>query len=522
MKNNLFDVFILSLLLVFFVACQGGTSENALRFDIEHLPRSLDPQITKEEESRLVLLNTMEGLTKINQYGEVEPACAESWEISADGLQYAFKIKNNLKWEDGTPLTAKDFKFALERIIDSKTNSPFLEKYLNIKNAAEVNTGVLPKGDLGISVLEDGTLVITLCSQDKYFLNLMADSSALPCNPDFFNKSKGKYGLTTENFLSNGAFKIFSRESDMIVMEKNDKAQNPARVDKFYLCTDRGDPLKAFSEARSEAVIVPFEREAELSVQYESSLFDRSFVLMINPESEVGRNAAMRRILLEAVLHDGVWNTMGKNILKSQGIIPPTVFVLDKNYRDSVGEYSYPLEHLDKPYAKDSFFQQITEMGLEKLPKTTLIASSGEPGFSFASAMQQIWSHDLSTYINIEQPSEMEISSKIARKDYDLAITPIFTTQNDAWEFLGYFSDCTITIGEETKTAGEFLGEVKDLNTAEGMAAGYGKIERALIDENFVLPLFYAPTHFVVSPRVKNIQYIPAKRSIYFGEAEFI
>ncbi|MEG1972515.1 MAG: hypothetical protein RR315_05080, partial [Oscillospiraceae bacterium] len=260
----------------------------------------------------------------------------------------------------------------------------------------------------------------------------------------------------------------------------------------------------------------------EMGQSFQSSLFDRSFVLMINPKSIVGENSTMRKILIESILSGGVWSAMGENVMVSQGIIPPTVFVLDKNYRESVGAYVYPKAYINKAEAKDEFFGELTALELEKLPKTTLITSSGEPCFSFAGAMQQIWSHDLSTYINIEQPTETELYGKIAKNNYDLAITPIKTAQNDVWEFLNCFSDCVITIDGETGLTGDFLSNVKDLNTAEIMAEAYKKIEFALIDSNFVLPLYYAPTHFVVSTRVKDIEYIPEKRSIYFGNAQFV
>ncbi|MBD1940499.1 ABC transporter substrate-binding protein [Microcoleus sp. FACHB-68] len=65
-----------------------------------------------------VFLFTSEGLTKENSLtGKVEPALAESWEISKDKQHVIFTLRENLKWSDGTPLTADDVVFTYEKIV---------------------------------------------------------------------------------------------------------------------------------------------------------------------------------------------------------------------------------------------------------------------------------------------------------------------------------------------------------------------------------------------------------------------
>ena len=63
----------------------------------------------------IVYANVFEGLTRINSAGEVEPALAESWDISEDGKVYTFKLHSGVKFHDGTDFDASDVKFALDR-----------------------------------------------------------------------------------------------------------------------------------------------------------------------------------------------------------------------------------------------------------------------------------------------------------------------------------------------------------------------------------------------------------------------
>jgi len=70
--------------------------------------------------------------------GSVRPEIADSWETSADGLTWTFKIHPGMKWQDGEPLTASDVAFTFNYIIDNQL-SAYTSSTLNIKNAEAVN-----------------------------------------------------------------------------------------------------------------------------------------------------------------------------------------------------------------------------------------------------------------------------------------------------------------------------------------------------------------------------------------------
>lgn len=69
------------------------------------------------QESPNIFAYTFQGLTTLNPVSrEIEPALAESWEMSDDGLQFVFTLRENLKWSDGEPLTADDVVFSYNDI----------------------------------------------------------------------------------------------------------------------------------------------------------------------------------------------------------------------------------------------------------------------------------------------------------------------------------------------------------------------------------------------------------------------
>lgn len=66
--------------------------------------------------------NIFEGLVGLDRTSKLVPRLAESWEASADGLKYRFKLRKNATFQDGTPFTSADVKFSFERALapDSK------------------------------------------------------------------------------------------------------------------------------------------------------------------------------------------------------------------------------------------------------------------------------------------------------------------------------------------------------------------------------------------------------------------
>lgn len=89
-------------------------------------PQSLDPHTVTATNDFRILVNVYDGLVRYRPGTlEVEPALAESWEVSPDGLTYTFKLRSGVKFHDGSDFDAEAVKFNFERMLDE--NHPFYD-----------------------------------------------------------------------------------------------------------------------------------------------------------------------------------------------------------------------------------------------------------------------------------------------------------------------------------------------------------------------------------------------------------
>lgn len=213
-------------------------------------PKSLDPARLSIDVEGFIIRDMFEGLTVYDAKGNVAPGTAESWTISADGKVYTFKLRDNAKWSDGTPVTADDFQFAMRRMEDPKTGAGYANLLYPIKNAEQINKGKLPTDQLGVKVIDAKTLEITLEQPTPYFLQLLCHYTALPISKANYEKF-GEAFVKPGNMVNNGAFKLESHvPNDKLVEVKNDQywdAKN-VKLDKvvFYPIEDDAAAVRRY------------------------------------------------------------------------------------------------------------------------------------------------------------------------------------------------------------------------------------------------------------------------------------
>lgn len=185
-------------------------------------PQSLDPhKIEGVAESHLAR-DLFEGLIIINDLGEMEPRVAESWSTE-DQKSWQFKLKSNLKWSNGEPLTANDFEYAWKRLADPATGSPY-ESYLQygkFANIDEIIEGKKPADALGVKALDDVTLSITLTEAVPYLPQLLAHTAMVPV-PKKVIEANPKDWTNVGKFVGNGAYHLKTRQvNEEIVLTRN-------------------------------------------------------------------------------------------------------------------------------------------------------------------------------------------------------------------------------------------------------------------------------------------------------------
>ena len=188
-----------AVLLIFCLAACGKdkTEGRSFNYPLSAEPKSLDPQICGDADTAVAVGNLYEGLVRLGEDGKILPGVAKTMEVSDDGLQYTFHLRENAKWHiirnfkyiygEGCeknlemPVTAEDFVFTFQRIFSAITATPGADTLYAIRNARAVHEGKLTMLELGVRAADAQTLVIELEKISSDLLTLLADGTLLPC-----------------------------------------------------------------------------------------------------------------------------------------------------------------------------------------------------------------------------------------------------------------------------------------------------------------------------------------------------
>lgn len=144
------------------------------------------------------------------------PGAAEKWEFSDNGKSLTFKLRKNLQFSDGTPLTAKDFLETWFLVIDPKTAAPFAALLDEVKGVQEWREGSLSdRSQVGLAAPDDTTLVLTLKEQAPHILSILCHYAFVPLHPQV------RKNPTSNITMVNGPFRPKVLEAKHWVLEKN-------------------------------------------------------------------------------------------------------------------------------------------------------------------------------------------------------------------------------------------------------------------------------------------------------------
>jgi oligopeptide transport system substrate-binding protein len=213
-------------------------------------PETLDPHLAQGVPSAHILRDLFEGLTAESAEGNLVPGAALRWNISRDARTYTFYLRRDLIWSNGDPLTADDFVYSLQRALNPKTASTAARNLLPILNAREVLAGELSVEELGISLLDEFTMQITLTGPTPYFLGLLASPVAFPVHRSTVAEHGDQFSKPG-NLVSNGAFVLKTwtpRVSIELEKNQNFREAGTTLIERvFYLPTeDRAAEINQF------------------------------------------------------------------------------------------------------------------------------------------------------------------------------------------------------------------------------------------------------------------------------------
>jgi len=183
----------------------GSTDANTFRVDICAEIPTFDPVMAEDWYTYRVINDLYAGLVDFDQANRPIPGMAGSWEISSDGLTYTFHLRPNLKFSNGTPITASDFVYSWQRLVNPATGSAYAFLLKDVVNAPEIIDGKSAASNLGVSAPDDKTFIVKLIHPTNAFLSYIT-------TPNVFVVSKAvieKYGESwtqPQNIVTSGAY----------------------------------------------------------------------------------------------------------------------------------------------------------------------------------------------------------------------------------------------------------------------------------------------------------------------------
>jgi oligopeptide transport system substrate-binding protein len=214
-------------------------------------PRTLDPAKESGNWEDRPTSDIMEGMMTIDPKGEPTLGQAASFEVSPDGLVYTFKLRDDILWSDGTPVTAKNFVDAFERLQNPATAAQYASLSYFVKGAEDYNKGTnKDPASLGVVALDDKTVQYTLNTPTPYFLGALGHQSMYPV-PSHVVAQFGEDWSKVEHIVGNGAYKLVEWvPGSFLRAVKNDKYYDAANVKidevKYFVIEDSAAALARY------------------------------------------------------------------------------------------------------------------------------------------------------------------------------------------------------------------------------------------------------------------------------------
>jgi oligopeptide transport system substrate-binding protein len=202
----------------------GG--ENILRINVGTWPDDLNPQRVSFSNEIAILGLNYEGLTGLDKDLQTVPAAAESWEYSDDAQSITFTLRDNLKYSDGSPLTAQDFVNAALRWLDPRDPGDYQGMLEMVVGAAEVLESSADDADLdakleavGIKALDEKTIQVDLVRPTPFFHTVATMWGFFPAKQELVDAGGENWWLEAENHIGNGPFQISTIDQSNGVIE---------------------------------------------------------------------------------------------------------------------------------------------------------------------------------------------------------------------------------------------------------------------------------------------------------------
>jgi len=476
-------------------------------------PSTLDPHKMEGVPEANIAADLFEGLMTYDAKGEPTYGAAESYKVSDDGLTYTFKIRADEKWSDGTPVTAGDFVFGWQRLIDPKTGSAYAYYLDPVVNAEDIRNGKKPLDALGVKAVDDHTFEVKLNAPTPYFISSLVHQSTFAVSKANVEKFGDDF-IKPGNLVSNGAYKLAEAvPQGYIKLVKNPYFHDAANVKidtvMVYPTEDIDAELQRYKAGELDMTYeLPSQQipalKKEIPDQIHITPYLGIYFYAYNLTREPWKSSPeLREALSLAVDRD----VLIKNVTQADQI-PAYTFVPPgtQNYPSWQPDVAKLTQAERDAKAKELYAK--AGYGKDKPLKLEITYNTSENHKKVAVAIAAMWKQKLGVDVSLVNQEWGTFQNTRNKKEFpDIARHGWIGDYNDAFGFLQLELG---TVGEQS-TSGYANPKFDDLMAQAAKATDpkqrgelMQQAEKVMIADLPVLPIYFYTTKHAVSPAVKG------------------
>lgn len=530
--------------LPFRSANNGDGSSYLFTLDLEANPETLDPQSATDSASKTVIQNLFEGLLETSNTGEVQPAAAQSYTISSDGLTYLFQLRDDRYWfydensddiiDDGETwrVTADDYVFAFQRIFNPEMESPYADMFACLANGEDILAGQVSYTEIGVQALSETELQFTLDYPNARFLSLLCSSAAMPCSEYFFDTTKGRYGLDEESIASCGAFylRLWFYDpygSDNLIYMRRNAANSPARSVypanlTFHIRESLAETTEDFANGVSDLLVTPVYHKnyVEDSDYSAESVRATTLGFVFNHSEKAFANENIRRALSLGLKLSDLGTDSGGDLMPASGLIAPGVYWNGTSYRE---RYPDPDHIYSGEPAQNAFQTGMRQLGLSSLDSFRILVCASLMDCDNLLPVIDNWQQLFSMYgfyVSIDEVTEAEYWSRLQSGDYSIAIYAITGTSNDPAAALEQFHSNVNLFGYDRYPIDSQIEALQECTTDDELLAKCAALEELILDDYWFIPVFYKNQYCITTSGNEDLGFNPFSETLNLRNAK--
>jgi oligopeptide transport system substrate-binding protein len=470
-----------------------------------------------------------EGLYRTDKNGDPELAiAAEKPTVSEDGLTYTFKLRD-AKWSNGDDVTAADFVYAYQYVVDPTNASSSSNRMDIFKNASKIRQGEADVDTLGVTAVDDHTLQIVLESPITYLDQILVGTPFMPKDVNFA-KEKGKdYGTSSENFVGNGPFKIegWTGANESWKLVKNDSYWDAGNVQleeiDVQVVKETGTGVNLFETDALDYTTLTDTYAQQYKGNDLAHYVPKALVgyISANQKRDVTGNLNVRQAILQAIDKKSfAEDILGDGSTALNGFVPSN-FAKDpstgEDFRKENGDLlPYNLEKAQASWAKAKEELGKDQITLELLSSDT--ASSKKTVEYIQGQLEQNLPGLTITIKSVPLQNRLDLQSA---GDFDLVFGTWTPDYADPINFLEFYDSKggLNTSGYASSSYDQGLEEARTTlaNDADARWKELLALEKQLIEtDTAVLPLYQGAVAYLQSEKLQNLQIFPFGRTVSY------